>query len=146
MSLAIFQLIISRDRKCQTRTAPHAPGAYVLPLHHIPEENDHVGNRTPTPRETIWYAKPLRHTAIWLPWRLELPSTAYKAAALPLTLRVRGPHSPRCLHFVQARCSHFGSLLQLCYRSIWRRKRDSNPHDLLGRQACYPLNIIPTCV
>ena len=86
MSLAIFQLIISRDRKCQTRTAPHAPGAYVLPLHHIPE-NDHVGNRTPTPRETIWYAKPLRHTAIWLPWRLELPSTAYKAAALPIVLQ-----------------------------------------------------------
>ena len=27
-------------------------------------KNDHVGNRTPTPRETIWYAKPLRHTAI----------------------------------------------------------------------------------
>ena len=55
-------------------------------LHHIPE-NDHVGNRTPTPRETIWYAKPLRHTAIWLPWRLELPSTAYKAAALPIVLQ-----------------------------------------------------------
>ena len=35
---------------------------------------------------------------------------------------------------------------QLCYRSIWSRKRDSNPHDLLGRQACYPLNIIPTSV
>ena len=45
-------------------------------------------------------------------------------------------------HQPLTRRSHY----QLCYRSIWSRKRDSNPHDLLGRQACYPLNIIPTCV
>ena len=35
MSPAIFHLIISRDWKRQIRTAPHAPRARVLPLHHV---------------------------------------------------------------------------------------------------------------
>ena len=56
MSPAIFHLIISRDWKRQIRTAPHAPRARVLPLHHVLKISDYEGNWTLTPRETIWYA------------------------------------------------------------------------------------------
>ena len=56
MGPAIFHLIISRDWKRQIRTAPHAPRARVLPLHHVLKIYDYEGNWTLTPRETIWYA------------------------------------------------------------------------------------------
>ena len=84
MGPAIFHLIISRDWKRQIWTAPHAPRARVLPLHHVLKKSDYEGNWRPenssanyfqsisaelcsswpsearhwtlTPRETIWYA------------------------------------------------------------------------------------------
>ena len=70
MGPAIFHLIISRDWKRQIRTAPHAPRARVLPLHHVLIKSDYEGNWTLTPRETIWYAN---HYATQPYWSIYCP-------------------------------------------------------------------------